>query len=356
MVRCVPLAAALVLVAVDPAAGDEPPLAAGVRGVATRAPKGMKIDGDLSDFREAFATPVEYFHPDPANRAAQFLYMWDEEAFYAGLRTLDRKSWNGANDNQLWEGDGVEWYFDTRRGDDFRSRTWGKGAVHCYWTGFKEGEVHPRFCLRPGYLDAIPRTRVEVAARRTPAGAEVEFKLPWANFPGFHAAAGTVIAVDAELCYSDGGPRVFRSFAFGSPLSVEQPANLAPVELVEKLEPAYWARCGAVMMPFRADVPWSQPAKPMAVGMLALPPNRIDQVGKVLFRTYDLEGRMTGEHEGKAETIEGQEAFQRSVARWPADGTPAGGYQTLAVVFDRSGRELCRVAPRLVSVNMVQGY
>src|SRR5438552_7154008 len=77
-------------------------LAPGVRGVATRAPQGMKIDGDLSEFREAFATPVEYFNADLKNRPAQFLYMWDDEAFYAGLRTLDQKQANNAPDDRLW--------------------------------------------------------------------------------------------------------------------------------------------------------------------------------------------------------------------------------------------------------------
>src|SRR5437016_4444076 len=88
-------------------------LAAGVRGIATRARKGMKIDGDLSEFKDAFATPVEYFNADLKNRAAQFFYMWDDEAFYAALRTLDQKPANNADDEHLWEGDAVEWYFDT---------------------------------------------------------------------------------------------------------------------------------------------------------------------------------------------------------------------------------------------------
>src|SRR5207244_2418546 len=67
-------------------------LAPGVRGLATRAPNTMKIDGDLSEFKSAFCTPLEYFSLDPktlGNRAAQFFYLWDDEAFYAGLRTLD---------------------------------------------------------------------------------------------------------------------------------------------------------------------------------------------------------------------------------------------------------------------------
>src|SRR6187455_2395147 len=106
-------------------------LATGVRGVATRAPKEMKIDGDLSEFKDAFSTPVEYFQTDNPktkdttpglhDRAAQFFYMWDDEAFYAALRTLDRHPADNADDAHLWEGDAVEWYFDTRRGKDFQS-------------------------------------------------------------------------------------------------------------------------------------------------------------------------------------------------------------------------------------------
>jgi hypothetical protein len=74
------------------AAADD--LKAGVRGLATRAPADMKIDGDLSEFEGAFCTPVNYFfqaekQPLIKDRAAQFFYMWDDTAFYAGLRTLD---------------------------------------------------------------------------------------------------------------------------------------------------------------------------------------------------------------------------------------------------------------------------
>ncbi len=80
----------------------------------------MKIDGDLAEFKDAFCTPVGYFFADTPNRAAQFFYMWDDEALYSGLRAWDQKQANNAADNRLWEGDGVEWYFDTRRGEQFR--------------------------------------------------------------------------------------------------------------------------------------------------------------------------------------------------------------------------------------------
>src|SRR5437667_3030772 len=112
------LALLLALAGAASARAQAGPLAPNVRGVATRAPKSMKIDGDLSEFKGAFCTPIEYFNENLHNRAAQFFYMWDQEAFYAGLRTLDTKPANPAPDNQLWEGDAVEWYFDTRRGDE----------------------------------------------------------------------------------------------------------------------------------------------------------------------------------------------------------------------------------------------
>ena len=240
------------------ARGAAAALLPGVRGVATQAPKTMKIDGDLSEFKGAFCTPVEYHNSDLRNRAAQFFYMWDEQAFYAGLRTLDAKPADLADDDHLWEGDAVEWYFDTRRDENFRSQQWGPGAVHCYWAGLKGTNIQGRFCLRPGYLDAIKKIGVEVGARRTKTGIEVEFKLPWVNFPNFKPELNAVIAIDAELCYSDGGPRVFRTFAFGSPLSVQQPASLGKVQLVERIESEHWQACGPVMMPLRCDTAWTQ--------------------------------------------------------------------------------------------------
>jgi hypothetical protein len=335
-------------------AADE--LQPGVRGVATRAPAGMKIDGDLEEFKEAFATPVGYFEADLKNRAGQFFYMWDEEAFYAGLRTLDQKQANPAPDDKLWGGDAVEWYFDTRRGDDFRSAQWGPGAVHMYWTGFKGPELQPRWCLRPDMLQAIAGTGVEVGARKTSYGAEVEFKLPWANFPEFKATRGAVIALDAELCYSDGAARTYRTFAYGSPLSVTQPASQGKVQLVERLLPEHWQACGPVMMPIRCDTPWKQETKAMVTGYMALPPNFADEVGKIVLRLVGTDGKTIAEYPGQVETFEATGDFRRAAATWPSDTAAPGAHFLLGLVYDRQGRELTRVAPRMVSVNMQPGY
>jgi hypothetical protein len=355
---CIQLAAFTLLFAMSPAvsalAADD--LQPGVRGLVTRAPAEMKIDGDLSEFEGAFCTPVNYFHPQRDERAAQFFYMWDDEAFYCGLRTLDTKQANHAPDDRLWEGDGVEWYFDTRRDENFRGLDWGKGAVHCYWTGYDKFEIKPRFCLRPGYLDAIEKIGVQVAARKTEFGAETEFKLPWANFPNFKPRADEVIALDAELCYSDGGPRVDRIFAYGSPLCVQQPAGQGKVQLVEKLSPKYLKQCGAVAMPVRCDTPWNQPTKALVTGKLALPPGHEDLVGKVVFRISDLEGKTLGDYEGKIATFHEAGKFAQAEAQWPTDAAVPGLHTLVGIVYGKDGKELCRVAPRMVSAGWVQGY
>lgn len=336
---------------------DPRALKVGVRGVATRATQDVVIDGNLAEFDDAFCTPVNYFHPDAENRPAQFFYMWDDEAFYAGLRTLDQHCANHAPDDRLWEGDGVEWYFDTRRGDNFRSTKWtNDGAVHCYWVGLTGDKVSPRFCLRPGYLDAIPKVGVEVGARRTAHGMEVEFKLPWKSFSEFVPQVGEVIGVDAELCYSDGGPRVDRYFVYGSPLSVQQPASLARVQLVDRLERPHWRQCGPVLMPVRCDTAWQQSDKARAHAIIALPPNHREMVGKIVFRLTDLDGAVLADVSADEQSLQPDGGFHVAQGTWPTDLAPPGGYQVTAIVYDKYGHELTRVAPRLVSTSMQQGY
>lgn len=331
------------------------------RACVPRAIAAPTVDGRLDEtaYQQALCTPIEYFHRDAANRAAQFYYLWDDEAFYVGLRTLDASAYSP--EAPLWEGDAVEWYFDVRRGDDFLGRSWPKtpdaGAVHCFFTPMTLGEVTPRFTLRPGYEEAISREGVEVAAQRTAAGLEVEFKLPWKNFPSFTPRVGEAIGLDAELSYSDGGPRSYRSFVFGSPLSVQQPANLARVKLVNQLDRASWEVGGPVMMPMRIDVPWSQEGEPQVVGQIAVPPNGVDRIGRIVFQISDLAGKILGEFEAtQRRELTPAGNFAVREARWPAALAAPGRFQVEAIAFDAQGAELTRVAPRMVSVNMESGY
>jgi hypothetical protein len=76
-----------------------------------------------------------------------------------------------------------------------------------------------------------------------------------------------------------------------------------------------------------------------------------------MFQASDLSGKLLGEFEARETEILGSDPnFSRKVTTWPADLTAPGSYTAVAVIYDENGKELGRVAPRLVSVNMKQGY
>ena len=331
-----------------------------VLGLIPQTQSAINIDGELSEeeYRGSLCTPVEYFHDDLANRPGQFFYLWDNDALYIGVRTLDQRAF--APQDKFWEGDAVEFYLDTR--SDVFGVKWPlerfPGAVHCFFTAMTLNEVRPRFALRPNYSEAIPNKGIAVAARRTFSGLEMEMRMPWLNFPDFKPKVGEVVRLDAELSYSEGGPRSFRTFAFGSPLSVPHPANLAQLQLTNRLETDHWNQCGPVMMPVRIDEPWTQTSLPLkVVAQIAIPPYQTDKVGKIAFQVMDLCGNMIGQFDADTVTyLDVNHQFIRREATWSATLTSAGRFLVYAVVFDSHGNELCRIAPRLKSVNMSRGY
>ena len=109
-------------------------------------------------------------------------------------------------------------------------------------------------------------------------------------------------------------------------------------------------------MPLRCDTAWSQPDKARAQGMISLPPNHADSVGKIVFHLTDLEGKKLGHFEAKPLQIQKEGNFAKAVASWPSDIAPPGGHHVIAIVYDKQGQELTRIAPRLVSTSMKQGY
>ena len=109
-------------------------------------------------------------------------------------------------------------------------------------------------------------------------------------------------------------------------------------------------------MPIRCDTAWGQPTKARAHGMISLPPNHFDAVGKIVFRVSDLSGATLGEFEANSQPLQQEGNFISATAAWPVDVAPPGSHHVTAIVYDQSGNELTRVAPRLVSTSMRQGY
>jgi hypothetical protein len=183
-------------------------------------------------------------------------------------------------------------------------------------------------------------------------------RLPWANFPQFKAAAGQVIGLDSELSYSDGNGRTDRSFVFGNPLSVQHPANLGRVKLVDRITRSDWQTCGPVMMPVRIDNLWDQTSLPLQTsGQIAIPPGKSREIGQIVFCVSSLNGQSLGEFPAETEaSLDPDHLFLRRAACWPATLAAPGQFQVQAVIRDPSGKELSRVAPRLMSVNSMPGY
>jgi hypothetical protein len=221
-----------------------------VTGLIPRAVKPIELDGNLEEWEGAFATPVHIGHPDFANRGAEFLSLWDEQNLYLGLRCLDQKPAHVAPDNRLYDGDAVEFYLDMRRGEQLGAKDFGPGALHLFWTPFTGTEVKPRLRVRDlPHQRGFQLTGAAVAGRKTPWGWTAEFRLPWALFPGFRPQAGEDIGLECELCSSDGGPRVDRTFVYASPRAVATPSAFGRVRLVDRVNVADLKPLGRVLLP-----------------------------------------------------------------------------------------------------------
>ena len=339
-------------------ADDSPvPLEKGVRGLVVKAPGKVAVDGKLREWSGAFCTPVHYAHKDPANRASEFFYLWDDEAFYLGLRALDQKPANPGNMGSLWNGDSVEFYFDARVGEGLRAKDWSTGAVHLYFTPFEGAKVQPRWSVRQGIATSgVQLKGVEIAATSEGGIYELEFKLPWANFPDFAPKLGALIALDAELCSGDGASRTDRTFAYGSPLSVQQPASLGKVELVQSFSPEYLPVVGPSTFPMWVETPWSQPDRAEVRAVVAIPPAFEDIAGLVDVRIHDLDGKVVRTLKADVETFGPKGAgFARAIAKWSIDDHAPNTYFATARVESRTGKLLTTVAPRMVQEAQMTG-
>jgi hypothetical protein len=331
-------------------AQEPAPLAKGVRGLVTHAVGKVVIDGKLTEWSEAFCTPVSYNHKDPENRAAQFFYLWDEDAFYIGLRALDQKQANPAPLPSTFNGDAVEFYLDTRSGDALRAQAWTTGAIHFFFSAFQGTELNPRWVMRGGIATSDTVLKgVEIAATRDAQHYDLEFKIPWSNFPNFSAKLGALMALDAELCSGDGATRTDRTFSYGSPLSVQQPASLGKVQLVQRFDPDYIDEVGPSAFPLWVETPWVQPVRAMVVATIAIPPAFEEIVGQAELRIHNTDGQIIKTLPTVIESFGPRNlGFVRAVGRWSIDDYAPNTYFVTARVFARTGKPMVTVAPRMV--------
>jgi hypothetical protein len=316
-----------------PALAQEKP----VVGLIPKASKPIQLDGKLEEWEGAFVTPVHVGHPDFANRGGQFLFLWDAKNLYIGLRCLDRKPAHIGPDNQIWNGDAVEFYLDTRRGDQLGAAAFGPGTLHMFWTPFTKAEVKPRLQIRdlPAFKD-FRLKGAEVAAVKTPWGYTAEFKLPWANFPDFTPKAGEIIGIECELCSSDGGLRVDRTFVYSGPAAVGSPSAFGRVQLVEQVDLRALKPLGRALLPLSltqsANYSW-------LYGTVCLSPSIEASVAKIEGKVVDREGKVRKTTSGSRKALDGT-GFTLWTGGWELFDLPPGVYTLELTAFDQEGKQI----------------
>ena len=325
------LAVVFVAVVSSAAHAEEKPIV----GLIPKATKPIKMDGKLDEWDGAFVTPVNVGHPDFANRGGEFLYLWDDDNLYVGLRCLDQHPAHVGS--AIWDGDAVEFYLDTRRGDQLGAPQFGPGSLHMFWTPFTKTDIKPRWAVRdlPAFKD-FKLQGVEVAGEKTPWGWTAEFKLPWANFPEFKAKAGEIIGIDCELCSSDGGPRVDRTFVYSSPANVATPSAFGRVKLVEQIDRGRSETVRPVLLPMSltksANYAW-------LYGTVCISPTIEKSVAKIEGKLLDGKGKVRKTTTGNRKTLEGS-GFALWTGSWELFDLPPGIYTVEVTVLGKDGKAI----------------
>ena len=322
------LAVALLAALSTAAFADEKPAA----GLIPKAAQAVKMDGTLDSWAGAFVAPVHVGHPDFRNRGGEFLYLWDVDNLYIGLRCLDEHPAHVGS--AIWDGDAVEFYLDTRAGE-LGGQQFAPGTLHMFWTPFTGSEIKPRWAVRD--LPAFKNFKlhgVEIAGQKTSWGWTAEFKLPWANFPDFKPAAGRAIGIDCELCSSDGENRVDRTFVYSSPADVNTPAAFGRVKLVDKIEPADLKPLGRVLLPMSLTHSGNYE---YLYATACISPTIETNVARLEGRIVDASGKARMATPGNRKTLEGS-GFTLWTASWELFELPPGAYRVELTAFDKSGK------------------
>jgi hypothetical protein len=322
----------LALVLARAAWADEKP----VVGLIPKAQRPIVMDGKLDEWEGAFVTPLNATHPDFFNRATQVYYLWDEQALYIGLRALDTNPTHISPDTALYDGDAVEFYLDTRQGDDLGKADFGPGTLHLFFTAITGHDLKPRYHLRdlPAF-QGLELKGVQMAAAKTPDGYTLEFKLPWANL-NFTPKAGVPIGIDIEMGSADGGHRVHRTFAYSSPTSVGTPSTFGRVLLVDKVDLTAVQPYSRVLFPFDAQVPGNYGR---IYGVACLSPTIENEVAAVEGKLLGADGKVLKTLENDhLTTVAGYWRIWHG--EWETFDLPDGTYTLVLTARDRQNHVL----------------
>jgi hypothetical protein len=217
-----------------------------------------------------------------------------------------------------------------------------------FWTPFTKTEIKPRLGVRdlPAFKD-FKLQGAEVAGEKTPWGWTAEFKLPWSNFPEFKAKTGEIIGIECELCSSDGGPRVDRTFVYSSPAAVGSPAAFGRVQLVDKIEPETLKPLGRALLPMAmtksANYDW-------LYGTVCISPTIEKAVVKLEGKIVDDSGKVRKTTTGGRKTMDG--GFVLWTGSWELFDLPPGIYSVEITGSDKDGKAVTSRSEKLLHGNL----
>ena len=183
------------------------------------------------------------------------------------------------------------------------------------------GELRGRVQAPLGELPRVP-------ARRRGAS--------WPSTPSFAAATAAT--------------RTDRTFAYGSPLSVQQPASQGKVELVKTFDPDTSTPSARRRSRSGSRRPGSSPSGPRSRPWWRSRRRSSTIVGEVEVRLHDADGKVVKTIPATLEPFGPKgSGFAARVAAWSIDDFAPGTYFATARVAARTGKVMTTVAPRMVA-------
>ncbi|MBN2393572.1 MAG: protein kinase [Anaerolineae bacterium] len=141
------------------------------------------IDGDLTEWSGTpYPVPYEVHNPDDKwdgedDLSGNFHIAWDEDALYLGVEVIDDVHVQAETGRLIYNGDEIELQIDAELHTDFESTDHSSDDVQVGLSPGNFGSLKPEAYVWLPEEMAAPR--IEVAARRTGQGYDLEAAIPW---------------------------------------------------------------------------------------------------------------------------------------------------------------------------------
>jgi hypothetical protein len=201
---------------------------------ATRKPR---INGDLSEWGNAFSIPLdsrEYVREKVwqglADLSAQILTQWDEEFFYIAASVMDNATFQIFSPEDMWRGDSVQFALDIRRNAKIGQEGYDTDDYELGMAAAPIRGVMYRFAGGGRAPGAIGNAKVFV--QRVGNRTIYEAAIPWAELAPMVPKDGSVMGFSVVVNDNDGDRRGYMEWP-GGMVGKKEPGKFIPLRLVK---------------------------------------------------------------------------------------------------------------------------